>query len=640
MKETHKKVLSFTAVGGSVFAGVQAMLYVLVQVCYWNMHVASIVVLSASVWVNYYLNKRFTWGYLTHDSGSGRRFVTARAGTLLLSSGIANALMLAQMHYQMAAAVGIVMGTAVNYIVSDRWVFGVSTGRRGREQIAHLTTFLALSIGGVIAMWVYMPGLLLPVLMVLLAMLAMAVASMHLIALLYVHRHQDSRQPIPPQPWNGQYGERFAVLMPARHEVTLFGQTMVNAVCTQRAHPNHTFFAVVCDDDMDTIRVALAAAEVVHQTAATTYVRMYEAFARRRESMVLNGLPLTDDERSRLDALRADNAVLQVIVYPLGQDSPSKPKQMNHVFSLVKDEGFTAFTIIDAESMVQTGLFEYVDRVFQANPEVTVVQGAVQLMDPTYRGNWWQRFVSWCQRWYSWHNLLEYHRWYSGQMSFQSDNEFVPLGGNTVFVRSDALRQAGGWPLTLTEDCALGVRLSIMGGKVFTFYDPALATREETPPRASDLLKQRTRWTQGFIQSLVAGEWRTLPTRRQRLLAFWVLSNPLFQALSAPLLPLAVVLMMTGVLKSPPLLVLIMFLPLLSSLMVVALQIKQAHEYGKTYQRRVAWYVYVQMLATQLPYQLLLSFAAFRAVVRHLRGQVNWQSPARAGDLLPAPAYD
>ena len=42
---------------------------------------------------------------------------------------------------------------------------------------------------------------------------------------------------------------------------------------------------------------------------------------------------------------------------------------------------------------------------------------------------------------------------------------FIPLGGNTVFVRTDLLRQVGGWdPDCLAEDCELGVRLSSRGG--------------------------------------------------------------------------------------------------------------------------------------------------------------------------------
>ena len=49
--------------------------------------------------------------------------------------------------------------------------------------------------------------------------------------------------------------------------------------------------------------------------------------------------------------------------------------------------------------------------------------------------------------------------------------------------------------------------------KVDVAYDPMLVTREETPGTLWALLKQRTRWSQGFLQVLRKGEWRRLPRR-------------------------------------------------------------------------------------------------------------------------------
>ncbi len=57
-----------------------------------------------------------------------------------------------------------------------------------------------------------------------------------------------------------------------------------------------------------------------------------------------------------------------------------------------------------------------------------------------------------------------------------------PLGGNTVFVRTDVLRAAAGWDQDcLAEDCDLGVRLSSAGKRVVVAYDADMVTREETP---------------------------------------------------------------------------------------------------------------------------------------------------------------
>ena len=67
-------------------------------------------------------------------------------------------------------------------------------------------------------------------------------------------------------------------------------------------------------------------------------------------------------------------------------------------------------------------------------------------------------------------------------------------------------------------------------GNVVVAYDPEVVTREETPPTLMSLFKQRTRWNQGFLQVLRKGEWRRLPSVRQRMMARYLLSMPMLQA--------------------------------------------------------------------------------------------------------------
>ena len=95
--------------------------------------------------------------------------------------------------------------------------------------------------------------------------------------------------------------------------------------------------------------------------------------------------------------------------------------------------------------------------------------------------------------------------------------------------------------------------------------------------------------------------------------------------------------MVLGAVKSPPVLVLLMFVPLLAMVLITLLQLKQLHEYAVHYDRRIGWYTYVWVVLTQLPYQWLLSYSALLAVLRHSTNRTDWQSPARAGDLLPRP---
>lgn len=650
-KEMVRKVVSFALVGGIVFLLVQGLWFCLVWGAHWNAVLADFLVLSGSIWVNYRLNRRYTWKGGT-GSLQAQRFILSRVATMVLSILLLKLFITDGIHYQLANVIAVVAGMAVNFVLCDRWVFDVPGRHRAHPTSEDLSlgwrttaTFAVLIATVLLGLRLGMAQAFLPVVLVLLSLFAAIVAALYLVSLLYAHRHQASYASLRLREPDRVIREKIAVLMPARHETNVLGETLINAYVSQQRHADHRFFPILCDDDPDTIRVALAAASVVNfwgmRRKRPMPIKRPDALARFHESLgrlTLDGSPLTATELRRIAQWRGENALMQLIIFPVSDGKSSKPRQMNYARQRLRDEGFTVFTILDAESRAQKDLFVYVDQAFQDHPEITVIQGAVQLMDPVYRGTRWHKLKECTLRWYAWHNLLEYHRWFSGQMSFQADNDFVPLGGNTVFIRSELLEKTGGWPETLTEDCALGVLLSARyGAKVLTFYEPKLATREETPPRGWELVKQRTRWTQGFLQSLLAGEWRAMPTRRQRLLALWVLSSPLFQALAAPLLPLALAAMVFGLFQSPPVLVLIMFVPLLAMVVVTALQLKQLHEYGKHYGRRVAWYVYVQVIVTQMPYQWLLSFAAFRAVVRHITGKVDWQSPARTGDLLTTP---
>src|SRR3984957_10957687 len=117
-------------------------------------------------------------------------------------------------------------------------------------------------------------------------------------------------------------------------------------------------------------------------------------------------------------------------------------------------------------------------------------------------------------------------------MAFHASTGFVPLGGNTVFIRRELLERAGGWPLSITEDCALGVRLSAeFGAKVATAYSARLTTREETPPsifnkEVGSLFWQRDRWIRGFIEQFIPGRWPSMPPPRHRVLGGFHLDSP------------------------------------------------------------------------------------------------------------------
>jgi hypothetical protein len=150
------------------------------------------------------------------------------------------------------------------------------------------------------------------------------------------------------------------------------------------------------------------------------------------------------------------------------------------------------------------------------------------------------------------------------------------------------------------------------------------------------LLKQRTRWNQGFLQVLRKGEWRCLPTRRQRLLARYTLAMPFLQAFVGLLIPLS--LAATILLNAPVLAALISFVPLLPMLAVLVMEAAGLGEFCRNYGLRARTRDYLRLVFGTLPYHALLALAATRAVARELRGNRTWEKTAHVGAHRTEPA--
>lgn len=279
--------------------------------------------------------------------------------------------------------------------------------------------------------------------------------------------------------------------------------------------------------------------------------------------------------------------------------------------------------IFDAEDIVHPELLRNVDSLFQES-DADVVQSGVQLM------NFWSS-------WYSVRNVLEYYFWFRSRLHFHAAARFIPLGGNTVFLRASVIRAAEGWDdECLAEDCEVGVRLSSSGHNVAVAYDPELVTREETPDSFKSLFKQRTRWNQGFLQVLRKGDWRRLPTMRRRILALYTLSMPFLQAFTGMLFPLAII--SAILLKLPLAVVLFSFVPLMLTACTVMVEVVGLYEFGKLYERKVRLWDYTRLLFGTGPYQLMLAAAATRAVWREMRGDSSWEKTTHIGAHVKAGA--
>jgi len=371
---------------------------------------------------------------------------------------------------------------------------------------------------------------------------------------------------------DGTQGLSFSLLVPARHEQKVLAHTVARLL--ESRYSDYEVLVIVGHDDPGTAAVA------------------DEVAARHPERV-----------RVVVDTHEVKN----------------KPKALNTALPYCQGDVVGVF---DAEDQVHPNLLGHVDHAFRST-DVAVVQGGVQL-------------INFNSSWYSLRNCMEYFFWFRSRLHLHARHGFIPLGGNTVFVRSSVLRDIGGWdPDCLAEDCDLGVRLSSAGARVVVAYDAEMVTREETPDSLYGLLKQRTRWNQGFLQVYRKREWTRLPTHKQRLLARWTLGNPFLQAFAGLVIPLGIALALLA--EVPVGIALISFAPLIPALATVAFEAVGLHDFGLQYGMRVRPWHYVKLVAGSPFYQMVLSAAAMRAVWREMRGQHGWELTHHVGAHLAEP---
>ena len=372
----------------------------------------------------------------------------------------------------------------------------------------------------------------------------------------------------------------FSLLVPARHEQAVLEQTLERLL--QLDHSSFEVLPIIGHDDAETMAVARAV------------------------------------ESRHPDRVR----VVVDHSWP-----KNKPKGLNSALPHCRGEVVGVF---DAEDEVDPRLLRVVDAAFRADGDdprrVDVVQGGVQLVN--FRSSW-----------FSLRNCLEYFFWFRSRLHLQQRHGFIPLGGNTVFIRTEVLREHGGYdPECLAEDCELGVRLSVAGHRIEVCYDAHLVTREETPDTIGSLLKQRTRWNQGFLQVYRKGLWRRLPHPRQRLLARWTLCQPFLQAFTGVAVPVALV---TALLTDVPVgLALLTWVPAVPTLLMLSFELVGLREFCRVYYVRPRLRDYVVLVLGTFPYALVLGAAALRAVWREARGQRGWEKTSHAGAHRTSAALD
>lgn len=355
-----------------------------------------------------------------------------------------------------------------------------------------------------------------------------------------------------------------------------------------------------------------------YEVMAATVQRLLDQSHQQVEIVISVG----DDDMDTVDRAR-----MLAILYPqhikvsINSDPvKNKPRQLNSALQLCTGD---IVGIIDAESLTAPGLLAHIDATFQLTG-ADVVQGAVHLVN--YRS-----------RWFTLRNCLEYRIWFRSRLHGHANSGFIPLGGNTVFVWRHLLEQVGGWDGDcLAEDCEIGVRLSAMGKHIVCVYDPVLTTLEEAPTTVKAFIKQRTRWSLGFMQVLAKGEWKKLPTWQRRLSGWWTLVQQYAIAFAGVLLPIAFA---TAILFSlPPGIVMITYVPLIPLLLTVAFEVLVLREFGRDMNFKIGVRDYVLLVLSTPLYQGMLLYSAMAAAVKFWRRDFTWDKTPHAGTHLSVSA--
>lgn len=204
----------------------------------------------------------------------------------------------------------------------------------------------------------------------------------------------------------------------------------------------------------------------------------------------------------------------------------------------------------------------------------------------------------------------------------------IPLGGTSNHFRRPVLDQVGGWdPYNVTEDADLGIRLARAGWKTRVISS---TTFEEAPVTRRAWIGQRTRWLKGWAQTLLVHGRRPRALARDlgtggTLALLLLTAGPYAAALAHPFcLGLFIADILRGVAGLPCTRIVEVVTSALTYTTLVAGYGGAAVTMMVGLRRRGAW-PHWSTLALVPVYWLLLSVAAWRAVIELIRRPHHWQ---------------
>ncbi|MDT0223412.1 glycosyltransferase family 2 protein [Gordonia sp. AC31] len=195
-----------------------------------------------------------------------------------------------------------------------------------------------------------------------------------------------------------------------------------------------------------------------------------------------------DDHETRSAVEHADlDGITPVLVPP--SEPRTKPKACNVAMELPSERS-DIVTIYDAEDIPDPLQLRRAAAVFAASPPDV---GSVQA-----RLGYYNERENLLTRWFA----IEYDQWFSYMLpALSASNCVIPLGGTSNHIRTDVLREVGGWDaFNVTEDADLGIRLARYGYRTVVLDS---LTGEEANADVVNWVRQRSRWYKGYLQTFL-----------------------------------------------------------------------------------------------------------------------------------------
>lgn len=354
----------------------------------------------------------------------------------------------------------------------------------------------------------------------------------------------------------------FSIIVPARDESTVIGHTITSLSKLNYPKDLYEILVMIRADDYSTIQAATQA----------------------------------------IEECNSEN----IRIIQVDGDAHNKSYSLNIGLHVAK---YDIIGIFDAEDEPNTEILARINDYFCGHPQVGAVQAPVHLVNLN-------------STWYSSLSAIEYYYWFASVLPYLATKNIVPLGGNTIFTKKEIYHKLGYYDETcLTEDADLGIRLAANNIQVGVVEDVSVATREESPSSEVEVIRQRARWDQGYLQVLDKSIW-TILSPKQKIYAVYTLTQPIFRHLSFLNMITTPMLATFGII--PIWVVLVSFVPAYFLLLQLGLYILGLIELSRLYRVKVSIWGYVRTILAFTPYQALLTLATIRAFGKILSGNYSW----------------